>query len=60
MAYPAPGHRSAEYGHDVVLHQEITEVLGTVSAGKSDHEGLLAIGYWTLAEQDAESGTPAE
>jgi hypothetical protein len=51
----ASGNRSAQHGHDMILDQEIGEAFGAVSAGESDgHEGYLAIGYWLLADEDAE------
>ena len=37
MTHPPPGHRATQDGNDVVLNQEISETLGTISAGEGDH-----------------------
>ena len=39
MADPATGDGAAQHGGDVILHQQVAEALGTVTAGEGDHGG---------------------
>jgi hypothetical protein len=41
MADASPGYRATEHGHDVILNQQVSEALGAVSTGESDHEAIV-------------------
>jgi hypothetical protein len=40
MPNTAPGDGTAEHCYDMILNQQVSEALGAISAGESDHEGV--------------------
>jgi hypothetical protein len=37
MTDASPGYRATEHGYDVILNQQVSEALGAISTGESDH-----------------------